>query len=143
MNAPTATITTVPQVAASTAPVKPLRVYIAGPMTGIADANYPAFHRAAALLRACGFEVESPAEAKPPADPTWLNWMRQAIPQMLSCDAVVVLPGHSESAGACAEVALANKLGLPVEHIERALCLMPQTQEEPEWLPGYPKARGR
>ena len=35
-------------------------VYLSGPMTGIADNNFPAFHRWAAKLRADGFDVVSP-----------------------------------------------------------------------------------
>jgi hypothetical protein len=37
-------------------------IYIAGPMSGYADWNYPAFHRAADLLRAKGYNVYNPAE---------------------------------------------------------------------------------
>ena len=45
------------------------RVYIAGPMTGLPDFNYPAFNAAAAKLRALGLEVLNPAENPPP--PLW------------------------------------------------------------------------
>lgn len=38
------------------------RVYLAGPMTGIADYNFPAFNAAAARLRAVGFDVVNPAD---------------------------------------------------------------------------------
>jgi hypothetical protein len=38
------------------------RAYIAGPMTGLPEFNFPAFHAAAASLRARGFEVENPAQ---------------------------------------------------------------------------------
>lgn len=38
------------------------RVYLAGPMTGIADYNFPAFNAAAARLRAEGFDVVNPAD---------------------------------------------------------------------------------
>lgn len=39
-----------------------MRVYLSGPMSGIADNNFPAFHEHAAQLRAQGFYVVSPAE---------------------------------------------------------------------------------
>lgn len=38
------------------------RVYLAGPMTGIEDFNFPAFNDMAAKLRARGYVVENPAE---------------------------------------------------------------------------------
>lgn len=38
------------------------RVYVAGPMTGIPDFNYPAFNAVADQLRAQGYEVENPAD---------------------------------------------------------------------------------
>ncbi|MCY1527250.1 hypothetical protein D9M68_623110 [compost metagenome] len=38
------------------------RIYLAGPMTGLPEFNYPAFHAEAARLRALGYQVENPAE---------------------------------------------------------------------------------
>ena len=39
-----------------------MRLYIAGPMTGLPRFNYPAFHAAADVLRRMGHDAVSPAE---------------------------------------------------------------------------------
>lgn len=38
------------------------RIYLAGPMTGLPEHNFPAFHAEAARLRGLGYQVENPAE---------------------------------------------------------------------------------
>ena len=53
-----------------------MRVYIAGPMSGIENSNFPAFHAAAAELRALGHEVVNPAELNPDPDSPWAECMR-------------------------------------------------------------------
>ena len=69
------------------------RIYIAGPMSGLPDLNYPAFHAKAAELRALGFHVENPAENPAPHCSSWLGYMRLAVAQLATCDAVYLLPG--------------------------------------------------
>lgn len=88
-------------------------IYIAGKMTGEPDLNYPLFDAAAARLRALGYTVKNPAENSPPKCGTWLGWMRKAIKQLASSDAVVLLPGWQRSQGARTEQRLARDLGLP------------------------------
>jgi len=105
------------------------RLYIAGPCTGLPLSNYPAFHAAAAQLRALGFHVENPADNPPPACGTWLGWMRMAVRQLALCDGVVLLPGWERSKGACAEFRLADDLELPVASLDVALA---------KWRPACP-----
>lgn len=88
------------------------RIYIAGPMTGLPDFNYPAFHAEAARLRALGYHVENPAEN--PAQPTWDAYMRQAMRQMLTCDCVALMPGWADSRGATLERYVAQQVGIEV-----------------------------
>lgn len=93
------------------------RVYIAGPMTGLPEFNYPAFRSTAAELRAAGFDVVSPVEVcqhLPPGS-TWLEYMRACIPALMTCNAVATLPMWSQSRGARIEVELATTLGFEVK----------------------------
>lgn len=91
--------------------MKPI-CYIAGPMTGIEHLNFPAFHRAAASLRAHGYEVVNPAEIN--ADPTakWEDCMRADIAELVKCHAIVLLPGWEKSRGASLEAHIAHALGM-------------------------------
>ena len=88
------------------------RVYIAGPMTGLPEHNYPAFHRAAAKLREAGHHVESPAEPGQVDGWTWADYMRRGLQQMLTCDTIALLPHWHESRGAMIEYRLADTLGM-------------------------------
>ncbi len=92
------------------------RIYVAGPMTGHPDLNFPAFHATAAALRADGWHVENPAEinADPAAD--WLVCMRADITRLVTCDAIYMLPGWKQSRGARVEHTLAVGLGLDVTY---------------------------
>lgn len=90
------------------------RIYIAGPMTGQLDLNYPAFNAEAKKLRELGYEVENPAENPAPACGTWAAYMRMAIGQLVRCDEIHLLRGWSASPGALIERRLADELGLIV-----------------------------
>ncbi|WP_263147768.1 DUF4406 domain-containing protein [Pseudomonas sp. RIT-PI-AD] len=90
------------------------RLYLAGPMTGLPEFNYPAFHAEAARLRALGYDVENPAENPAPPCGSWLGYMRLGLRQLLACDGVALLPGWRDSRGAWVECMVAHSLGLPV-----------------------------
>lgn len=94
------------------------RIYIAGPMSGLPDFNYPAFHTEAARLRALGFHVESPAEN--PKQESWEAYMKQSIRQMLTCDAVFLMTGWEASRGAGIEYRLAVTVGMEIVYPEVA-----------------------
>jgi len=91
-----------------------VKIYIAGPMTGIKDFNYPAFNAEAARLRALGHEVLNPAENPAPPCGSWAGYMRLALRQLIECECVVLLPGWIESKGAMIERNLAQALGMAI-----------------------------
>jgi hypothetical protein len=91
---------------------KSMRIYIAGPMTGLPDFNYPLFNQTAAVLRNAGWEVENPAETEfGPAVP-YEAMIRSGLTLLLRCDAIWMLPGWSKSKEATLEFAVANLLDL-------------------------------
>lgn len=93
-------------------------LYIAGPMSGHQDFNYHAFHYAAADLRAAGYTVLNPAEnPKPNPDPSWQDWMRVALGQLIQADAIALLPGWGTSKGAKVENNIGRDLGLDVRPV--------------------------
>ena len=90
------------------------RIYLAGPMSGLPEFNYPAFNALAEQLRAQGHHVENPAENSEPPCQSWLGYMRLAVAQLATCDAVVMLDGWEKSRGARVEYQLAVGMGLRV-----------------------------
>jgi hypothetical protein len=113
-----------------------MKIYLAGPMRGIPEFNFPAFYAAAAGLRAQGHFVFSPAERdnerhgtdiskgnatgdeKVAAEQHGFN-LREALYEdmkfiCLEADAIALLPGWENSKGANAELATAKALGLEV-----------------------------
>lgn len=90
------------------------RIYIAGPMTGLPDYNFPAFNEVAARLRAAGHRVENPAENGAPEGERYVDYLRRALAQLLLCEEVRVLPGWQRSRGASLEVRIAQTLEMPV-----------------------------
>ena len=91
------------------------RIYIAGPMTGQPDHNYPAFHAAAERFRQAGWEVVNPAENfGGRTDLPRESYLRADVALLVECDAVAMLPGWEDSRGAKMEYLLARELTLPV-----------------------------
>lgn len=94
-----------------------MKIYIAGPMTGLPEFNYPAFHQAAAELRAAGHDVINPAENPVPTCGTWQGYMRMSVAQVAGVDCVAMLPGWWTSRGARLEHYIAQKMGLQIMSI--------------------------
>ena len=96
-----------------------MRLYVAGPMSGLPAYNYPAFDRASRSLRLAGYEVENPAEN--PACEDWVGYMRLSLVQISKVDGLAVLDGWPLSRGATLEVHIAHALLLPVLTVARWL----------------------
>ncbi len=93
----------------------PQRLYLAGPMSGYDEHNFPEFNRVAALLRAEGYEVFNPAEnADGDVRQPRSFYMRKDIPALMDCDAIAVLPNWQKSRGACLEMWIAIDLDMPI-----------------------------
>jgi hypothetical protein len=110
-----------------------MKVYLAGPMSGIPAFNIPAFDAAAETLRSRGFDVVSPAEVDGPVtrevllkspdgdhrdlpqDESWSYYLARdfRILHDEGIEAIVTLPGWENSKGADWEVYIGKKLGIP------------------------------
>lgn len=107
------------------------RIYLAGPMKGLPNFNFPAFHKAAKMLREEGHTVFNPAEQDyenvklhPSGDESKSEGFcrRTALRKDLTwicshATAIALLPGWENSSGACAEKALADALELKVRYL--------------------------
>ena len=113
-----------------------MKIYLAGPMRGRPEFNFPAFYAAADKLRADGHSVFSPAErdnARHGRDISKGNAtgdmvqavrdhgfdIREALADDTAficreADAIALMPGWRDSKGATAEHALAVSLGLQI-----------------------------
>jgi hypothetical protein len=116
-----------------------MKIYLAGPMRGYEAFNHPAFHRATRLLRDLGHVVFSPAEhdnsvgldtAGTAGDHAEVAAAGFSVRSLLAADlawicgeadALVMMPGWEQSAGARAEAAVALALSLPVWELARFL----------------------
>lgn len=104
--------------------------YLAGPMTGMEDNNWPAFDRHARLLEINDQKVINPADHDRKVgldlnteEGTFaaFRWDFEQI--ITKADGVAVIAGWERSRGARAEVELARLIGLPVVHADNLTVL--------------------
>ena len=103
-----------------------MKIYLAGPMRGIPEFNFPLFHKATKRLRDHGYDVFSPAEkgeevlvTDNPGIQENIAFRRKVFALDMAyiaehADTVALLPGWEKSSGARAERALAEAIGLNV-----------------------------
>lgn len=107
-----------------------MKIYLSGPMRGYKQFNFPMFDKAAAKLTKAGFHVANPAAHDRQAFPDIETWegfesgdtekcpkfilpesLAWDFAQILSSDAIVLLPGWEKSSGAKAERFVAESVG--------------------------------
>jgi hypothetical protein len=90
-----------------------VRVYIAGPMSGLPD-----FNEAEELLRAHGIDAVNPARVYDAEPKDWKGYMVQSLTDVASCDGLALLPGWERNCGAQLEVRVAFSLDLDVRALD-------------------------
>jgi hypothetical protein len=99
-----------------------LKLYVAGPMTGLPGKNLAAFDSAARALTAAGYVVINPARHdRTHPDAEWRKYMRLAILDVMMAQGVALLPGWEASRGAKLEWRIADALGIPIFELKRWL----------------------
>jgi hypothetical protein len=94
-------------------------IYIAGPMTGLPEHNFPAFHRAARDFRSAGYTVLNPAEVNTVGDGrSKREIVQRDLGALLLCNTIYMLRGWEKSDGACTErsVAIWAQMNVWYEH---------------------------
>lgn len=99
-----------------------MRVYIAGPMTGMPEWNRTAFMEAEARFQKDGWEVHNPIREDDKrggpdavnAGEGWHDTLRRDLKDLVECHAIALLPGWESSRGATLEYNVAQRVGLKV-----------------------------
>jgi hypothetical protein len=123
-------LATVEAAAQSPEPINRGKLYVAGPMRGLPQLNFPAFYLAEGVFRSMGYEVLNPArmddekqvttkddvpeKGGPAGNEAWREMVRRDLDAVLVADAIALLKGWDRgSRGATAEAAVARWLNLP------------------------------
>lgn len=90
------------------------KLYLSGKMSGLPDLGFVLFNRAAAQLRAIGYEVVNPVEINDDPEAEWLSCIKVDLDYLATCDGIALLPNWEDSFGAKIENLVAQRLGLAV-----------------------------
>lgn len=102
-----------------------MKLYLAGPMRGIVDHNFPAFDAAAEHLRSLGFEVVNPADLSRdsgveynPDGTCTTEQLRELLTVdlawLVDCDGIALMPGWQKSQGAKFELLFVTMAGMRI-----------------------------
>jgi len=92
-----------------------MKIYISGKITGKApELVEKAFNWTEEQLIKQGYDVVNPLKLPHHHDGSWINYMREDIPHMINCDAIVMIDDWKTSNGAQLELDVAQRLGLKV-----------------------------
>lgn len=112
-----------------------LAYYLAGPMSGLPEYNYPRFDQACALLRNEGLEILSPHEVLRPGnhvemqkEALWEYMMGETRELLERAGGIILLPGWYTSRGALAELSIVREYKLPTWFFNPSTC-----QASPMW----------
>lgn len=91
-----------------------MKIYIAGPITGREkEEAFEHFERAENDLLRLGFDPVNPMKKVSEQEgKTWAEYMKEDIPLLVACDAVLMLDRWQGSPGATLEHHIAKELGL-------------------------------
>lgn len=103
-----------------------MKIYVAGPVSGVPNHNKKAFADACNRLSLSGVQTINPIELCAPIASNWRGtdqelWnacMKRNIEELVKADAVALLPGWQDSAGATFEREIALKLSITCLSIE-------------------------
>lgn len=109
-----------------------MKLYLAGPMSGVPEFNRPTFMKVAEFLRLSGHDVISPAELDDEdtlradydyfgghgvTDRQRAKFLKRDLKKLLKCDALALLPGWQTSSGANTELVVAYAVGIPAYEV--------------------------
>lgn len=96
-----------------------LTYYLAGPMSGYENYNYPVFAQYCSILRSAHVKVKSPHEVDYPdskvlGDLPYQVYIDGGLKLLDECDGLILMPGWPQSTGAQLELSKALERHLPV-----------------------------
>ncbi len=100
------------------------RVYLAGPMSGKPDHNFPEFRRLTSIIRSFGsIEVVSPEEINGHLHEQlpYIEYLRRDAAQLATCDTIAFMDGWRNSRGARKEYIIAEALEMNMCYVDELI----------------------